>query len=192
MHVDESGKKEPVEFAKFRLPKTLLRRLEEDAKIRRINMNTYVLQILYSHVELHSPAFATGMFPFPKRILASMISRLDTNAIDELAQEMARKEFVDLAFMKKNKFTLESFIETLIVWARHSGFPVKDTAEDGSRVVTLKHDMGEKWSVFMARTLEVCFDDLKIKGTKFGTPDDMIIITFGRPTAEERDGRNKK
>jgi hypothetical protein len=192
VHDDDSDRKEPVAVAKFRLPKKLLERLEDDAKVKRINVNTYVLQVLYSHVELHSPAIASGMLPFPKRILGSMMAMLDEQIIDELAREMAQKDFVDLAFMRKNKFTLESFIETLLVWARHSGFPVKDTSEGSSRVVTIKHDMGENWSVFMAKILETCLADLKIKGVKFGTPDDMLIITFGSPTAEQRDGRPGK
>ena len=132
------------------------------------------------------------MLPFPKRILGSMMAMLDKQIIGELAREMAQKDFVDLAFMRKNKFTLESFIETLLVWARHSGFPVRDTSESMSRVVTLKHDMGENWSIFMAKILETCLDDLNIKGIKFRTPDDMLIITFGSPTAEQRDGRPGK
>lgn len=192
VHADDSGKKETTTTAKFRLPKKLLERLDDDAKAKRVNVNTYVMQILYSHVELHSPAFASGMLPFPKRILASMMAMMDEQIIDELAREMAQKDFVDLAFMRKNKFTLESFIETLLIWARHSGFPVRDTSEGSSRVVTVKHDMGENWSIFMAKILETCLDDLKIKGVKFGTPDDMLIITFGPPTAEQRDGRPAK
>lgn len=187
-----SGQKQPLETAKFWLPKELVRWLKQEASANQVNVNTCVTQLLSSHQELHSPAFASGMMLFPKRILASMVARLDAQAIDELSREMAQKEFVDLAFMRENKFTLESFIETFLVWARHSGFPVKDTAEGKARVVTIKHDMGSRWSVFMARILEICLDDLKIKGVKFGTPDDMLIITFGSPTADERDGRAEK
>lgn len=173
--MEEEPKRDRTEVATFRLSRELLDQLRQEAETKKVNMNTHVTQILYSHVEMHSPAFAAGMFPFPRRLVSSMLEKLDDETVGELGRQMAQNDFVNLAYMNKLPNNSESFINTLLVWARHSGFPVQDMVEKDVRTIVIKHEMGAKWSLFMSKCLKAYFDQLKVNMVEFEIPDEMLV-----------------
>lgn len=177
--MDRASNRIKTKVVTFRLPIELVEHLEREAKAKKVNMNTHVTQALSSHVELHSPAFAAGMFPFPRGLVRSMLEKLDDKTVGELGRQMAQNDFVDLAYMNNGHNNSESFINTLLVWARHSGFPIQDVITDdgnNTRNIIIKHEMGEKWSLFMSKCLQAYFDQLKVKLVEFEIPNDMLVM----------------
>ncbi len=170
-----------TEIVTLRLSSALVAQLRQEANGGKLSLNAYVSQILYSHIELHSPAFAAGMFPFPKKLVSSMLRELDKGKIEGLSQQMAHHDFVDLAYMTKSSKKDESFISTLLAWARHSGFPVQDVMDGSTRIIILKHDMGSKWSFFMSRSIKHYFDYFHLDGVNFEIPNDVLVIKIRNP-----------
>lgn len=164
------------EVASFRFPIELLEKLRKGASIRKISVNSYVTQALYSYVDVYEPSTAAGMFPFPKKLVSSMLNALDDKTIAEMSKQMAYNDLVDLAYLNPNSKSGESFITNVLAWANHSGFAVQDIFEDSQRTLVLKHNMGEKWSLFLSKSLQGYFDHFKVEGVRFEIPNDMLVM----------------
>ena len=146
--------------------------------MNKISLNSHVTQALYSYVDIYAPSIAAGMFPFPKKVVSSMLDTLDDKTITELSKQMAYNDLVDLNYLSPKANTKESFVTTVLAWANHSGFPVQDIFEDSQRTIVLKHDMGEKWSLFLSKSLQAYFDRFKIPGVQFKIPNNLVVITM--------------
>ncbi len=174
----EDGQQMKV-VATFRLPAHVMSFLRKESRKKHLSINILMNNILQEYIEFHSSAIIAGMMPFPKRILSSMMDYLNNAEIKELAERMTRQEFVNLVYMKKNRYTMTNFIELLLVWAKHSGFPLHDIQEDNQRTLVIQHNMGRKWSAFMKLSLENTLEKLSDEEVTFEKPDDMLVITIG-------------
>lgn len=164
-----------TEVASFRLPIDLLVQLRQEARTNKVNLNNLVTQILFSHVDLYSPAFAAGMLPFPKKIVNAMINTLNEKEIEELSKQMASNNLVNLAYMTNN-CNEQLFINTLLAWMRHSGFSIQDLVDGETRTIVIKHDMGDKWSLFMTKSIKQCFDYFRISEVEFESSNEIVVI----------------
>lgn len=162
--------------ASFRLPVNVLEKLRHGARIKNLSLNSHVTQILYSHIDVYEPSCAAGMFPFPKKAVSSMLDTMDEKQIVELSKQMAYNDLVHLAYMSPNSHDGNSFINTVLNWARHSGFQVQDMEVDGARTIVIKHDMGEKWSFFLSESLQKYLNYVKISQVRFEIPNNMLVM----------------
>lgn len=109
-----------------------------------------------------------------------MLKELDKEKIERLAKQMASNDFVDLAYMTRSNNNSETFIHTLLLWASYSGFPVQDSldgAGDGDAgTIILKHDMGERWSLFLSKSIKHYFDSFNFGRVNFEVPDNLLVI----------------
>jgi hypothetical protein len=82
---------------------------------------------------------------------------------------------VDLVYMMKGKFTLQAFLNTFLAWARDSNFPYRDDFVDGTRTITIHHDMGKKWSLLLKEFLVMSLREVVAK-VLIDTRDDVLVL----------------
>lgn len=174
----EPPSRKKTEVVSFRLPAELVAQLRKEAQGKRISSNAMLSQILYSHFELYSPAFAAGMFPFSKKTMRSMLKRLDDKTIEELSNQMTSSDLVNLAIMTHTALNAESVIDTVLVWARHSGFQITDSVDEGTRIIILKHDMGMRWSLLMCESLKHYLSHFNIQPASIEMRGEMLVINI--------------
>lgn len=170
------NKSKASEIISLRLSAELVERLRGEAAKNRLNLNAQAEMILQDHVELNSPAFSVGLFPFPKKLVSSMLKDLDEKQIEALSKEMTQDHFVDLARMTHGADNMESFIKTLEIWARQSGFPIRDMSDGDTRTIIIKHEMGEKWSQFLSHSIRQYLDLFAQGRCNIDTPGEMLVI----------------
>lgn len=161
----------------FRMPDTRIEKLRLEAKKRRVSMNTLVNQIVESHFEFHAAASSAGFMPFPKKLLKVMINSADSSNVSDLARMAAGFVIPEVVYMKRNTFTKEAFLDTLLSWTKFSGFEYRDTIDGEKRTITITHNMGPKWSQFMAELLEIAFSRLEVP-VSLEKPNDMLVISI--------------
>lgn len=171
-----------TEVASFRMSQSTVTRLKKEAREKRLSMNALVNQIILHHAECQSMSTFAKTMPFPKSVLVQMIDSLDEEAVKKSAEVMANLVFIELAYMKTTEYSLESFIDTLLVWAEHSGFVYRDFLEHGQRTITINHNMGRKWSIFMMTALEASLEGLTKEKIAFETTDNIIVARIGIPS----------
>ena len=163
---------EMTEPSTFRLNRKLLEELKAESRQKDMSLNSLVNQIIKAHIEWHARAAAAGFIPIRRELIKELLEYLDEKEIDDLARRVVKHltSTAMLVIIRKSNGT--SAVELLDRWIRVSGLSYSLELEGDSRTYVIQHDMGWKWSYYLARLFEEVAYELKT-----GRPD--IKITDG-------------
>ncbi len=159
----------------LRLPSERIAHLRKEANTRKVSLNVLANHILDAYFDFALPAKNVGFLFLPKKTIREMINALDEEEIVKLGKGTARSDFLDLVYMMKGKFTLQSYINTFLAWARDSNFPYRDDYDDGARTITVHHDMGKKWSLLLKESILYSLKDITAK-IAVEMREDVIVV----------------
>lgn len=162
----------------FRIDDEVISIVEKESQHLRINLNNMVNQILKSYVDWDMLQARAGMIPIAKPILVELLKRISNEEIIRLATQVGKDTMKDIISFMKNKMDLDSFLTWLELWLRKnstSGF--RHNIDDDTKVHTyiLKHDLGEKWSLYHRIILDLIFKEILQKPLLSLTSSDMLI-----------------
>lgn len=169
----------------LRFDNEILSQLRNEAKQKRISVNTLASQIFQSHVEYDTYASKAGMVSFPKSLLTRLMDGLSEQGVEDLSKYIAKNEIKDMTLFFRKEYTLSSFLDTIESWLRVSGFPYRrdggggdDDYIAGKRIQTfiIQHDMGKRWSVYFERLFKYVFEDLNLRKYTIDTTDNSIAF----------------
>src|ERR687896_2684893 len=141
----------------IRLSKGLDELLQKDADSKRITVGALVSTILskYSQWDRYTEKF--DMITFRQETLRAILEATDDEALIRKAREIGAKiprEFLMFWFKKTD---LESYLRYLELLCNYGGFARYELELDSDvhmHVITLLHNMGEKWSLFLKYVME--------------------------------------
>jgi hypothetical protein len=170
----------------LRFDNEILSQLRNEAKQKRISVNTLASQIFQSHVEYDTYASKAGMVSFHKSLLTRLMDGLSEQEVEDLSKYIAKNEIKDMTLLSRREYTLSSFLDTIESWLRVSGFPYRrdGTDDDGDDYIASKriqtfiiqHDMGKRWSVYFERLFKYVFEDLNLRKYTIDTTDNSIAF----------------
>lgn len=176
MNKIEANHLQKTEVVTFRLPASTLLFLRNKANQERLSVNALLNRIIQDHMEFE--LIESSTIPIQRNLLSSMLNHLDTADIKQLSG-VSKKHCIDLLYIKNGSSPdLETFLETLLVWVKHSGFTFKEWSEDGKRILAIRHDMGESWSKFTKLSLEAVFSQLTKEKVIIKELENMLLITI--------------
>ena len=161
----------------LRLPSERIEHLRKEASSRKVSLNVLANHILDAYFDFALPAKNVGFITLPKKTLRDMLALLNEAQLSKLAQGQLKSEFVDLVYMLKGKFTLQSYLNTFLAWARDSNFTYRDSYEGNIRTITLHHNMGKKWSFLLCESISSMIKDIAMDA-KFEVRDDVLVLRF--------------
>jgi hypothetical protein len=159
----------------FRISSEKVDRLRKEAKIRKVSVNVMANYIMDLFFDFQLAASNAGFISLPRKTIRGMLNALREEEIAILARGPLKSDFEDIVYMMKGRFTLQSFMDTFLAWARDSNFPYRDDFEDGSRSITLHHNMGKRWSMLLEEFLSPTLEELASK-VSFAIREDVIVI----------------
>jgi len=139
----------------IRLTKGLDELLNKDANSKRITVGALVSTILtkYSQWDRYTEKF--DMITFRQETLRAILEATDDEALIRKAREIGAKiprEFLMFWFKKTD---LESYLQYLELLCNYGGFARYELESNiQMHVITLLHNMGEKWSLFLKYVME--------------------------------------
>jgi superfamily I DNA and RNA helicase len=139
----------------IRLSKSLDDLLQKDANSKRITVGALISTILtkYSQWDRYTEKFDT--ITFGHETLRAILEATEDEALIRKAREIGAKipkEFLMFWFKRTD---LESYLRYLELLCNYGGFARHELEVDnGSYVITLLHNMGEKWSLFLKHHME--------------------------------------
>lgn len=155
-----SKKRISTEHASFRINSPTLNNLKKISKEQKLSLNTYVNQILDSHVSWDLHAHEVGWVVMLKSALKEIIKNMDEESIKSIAKNVAESGAKEIALSMRGTYDIVGWISILKDRARSSGFSIKEYDEHGILRLILHHDMGEKWSTFFETYYYTIFYDL--------------------------------
>jgi hypothetical protein len=167
---------EVTEPSTFRLSKKSLDELKSEAKHKGVSLNSLINQIIREHIEWHSSAASAGFIPVRRMLIKDLLEPLDEKQIDDLAHH-AIKNLVGTAMLViVKKHDAESAIELLERWMRISGLSHHVEVKDDGKTYVIQHDMGRKWSYYLARLFEEVAYELKMIRPDIKVADGALYV----------------
>lgn len=178
----------PLVKAKEALPKTstgsvtlrfdgdLLEDLRRESEHKRISLNTLATQIFRTHAEYGSMAAKAGMVSFHKSLLVRVMERLPEDEIVKLSEYIALNEMRDTVLLMKKRYDAAAFIDFIESWARVSGFEYRHDVSGDTHSFVIQHDMGKRWSLYIANVFKHVFTDVGAKWADFQTTDNTVTF----------------
>ena len=135
----------------FRVEEELYSLLQKDAKSKGISVNSLLSIILTKYTEWDRYIEKFSVITMKKESFKTMLSAIDDDRVTDLSQELGDKvpsQFI-LFWFKKN--TLENYLKYISLLCKHGGFAQFEIEQEGREyTITLIHELGEKWSNFLA------------------------------------------
>ena len=147
-----------------------------EANNRKISLNVLVNQILSKYAEWDCNALHAGFFPVTKGLIAMLVERLREGEIEDLAKKVVKNEFKDMLLLFRNELDVDSKIDLIKTRARVSGFQFRSDVRGKNYSVIVKHDLGRKWSVYMANRYRAIFEVIGLSDSDFDTSDNTIVF----------------
>lgn len=162
----------------FRIDKDVISIVEQESKRRGINLNNMANQILKSYIDWDMLQARAGMIPIAKPLLVELLNKISNEEIVSIASNVGRNTIKEIVSFMRNKMDLDSFLTWLELWLKkNSTSGYNHSADDTTNVHTyiIKHDLGEKWSLYHKTVLEVIFKEVLQKPLINLTSSNMLI-----------------
>lgn len=169
------------ETISLRIDRVVLNTIRSEAKLNDISVNTLLNQIIKQHVHWHSYAARAGFVSVRKQFIFQLVNRLDEAEINKIAKEISR-ETKDFVLLLRNEYRLESILDVIQTWIRISGYKYKSEIKGSQQFHIIQHDMGKKWSFFLAKLIAYIFEDFDGRKVDFDTTENTIsfLLQLGR------------
>jgi hypothetical protein len=140
----------------IRISRQLDRILEKDAANKRVSVNSLITSIIIKYSEWDRYVESLRFVSMPPDGLRLIIGSLDDEKIKEIGHQVGSRHFQEYMMLWFKKISIDSFFDGLTIFLRYSGMAKydMDTPDGRDYVITLHHDLGKKWSIFIQTILE--------------------------------------
>lgn len=152
------------ECTTFRFDSETLKSLREEAKQKDISTNTLLNQIVKEHLKWHANASNAGFIAVSRILITSLISHLSEQEIISVTEHVAKKTNKDTILLLENEYTMTAALDFIENWIKISGYKYKHhkiNDDQNRHMYVIQHDMGIKWSIYLASLYQFLFDEVK-------------------------------
>jgi hypothetical protein len=152
------------ECTTFRFDSETMESLREEAKQKDISTNTLLNQIVKEHLKWHANASNAGFIAVTRLLITNLISHLSEQEIISLAENVAKNTNKDTILLLENEYTMKSALDFIESWIKISGYKYRHRKiNDGQNrhMYVIQHDMGIKWSIYLASLYQFLFEELR-------------------------------
>lgn len=171
---DDALNHEKTTSISFRLPEKLITDIQTEAQLNDVSPNMLVHKILERYTKWDSNATKAGFVPVTKGLIRELLDKISDKEVAEIAERVERKEFADIALLLKNEFNIESVFDIIEIRARVSSFPFRYEVKGKLHSFVIQHDLGPKWSLYLATRYRAAFEDVGLTNFKFRTATNTI------------------
>lgn len=167
----------------------MLERLRTVSKRESLSVNNLINHILenYSNWSLHNTEF----MPIRKALLSKLLEKFSHEEIDSLAASVAQTSNKDTVLRFRSQFDVLNTLKTFEEWLRMTGFPYSYEIEDSIHKFIVLHDLGSKWSLYMAKLLASTMNQFGII-PKYECTDKILSFTVDMGQIESEKKRTNK
>ena len=160
----------------LRFDSRMLDELRKESEHRRVSLNTLATQIFRTHSEYGAMSAKAGMVSFHKSLLIRLMERLPEDEIAKLSEYIAKNEMKDTILLIKKRYDAAAFVDFIEAWSRVSGFEYRHDVSDNTHSFVIQHDMGKRWSVYIANLIRHVFSDIGAKWVDFQSTDNTVTF----------------
>ena len=165
----------------FRIDEDVISMVQQESQRLHINLNNMANQIMKSYTDWDMLQARAGTIPIAKPFLIELLSKVSNEPRGvSIATNVGKNTMKEIVLFMKNKMDLDSFLTWLELWLRkNSTAGYNHTIDDTTYVHTyiMKHDLGEKWSLYHKVVLDLIFNEV-LQKPLLGLTSSNMLITF--------------
>ena len=139
----------------IRIPYEIDQLLQKDAKTKRVSVNSLIYNLLLKYVEWDRYSERFGRVLLRPQTLKLVIDLLDDSEIEKIGKDVGKKIPKEFLLFWFKEINLQSFLEYISLLCRYGGFAHHEIeSNEGSFMITLVHDLGDRWSLFLKNIIE--------------------------------------
>jgi hypothetical protein len=162
--------------------------LERDAAERGIPVGTLLFTILRKYADWDRLTEKYGFVSLPNTVFRSLLEEVDADKIARIGKESGKSFKARILFWFKEA-NLESFMALILITYRYSGLARCEYQRFGDDyVITLKHDLGRKWSIYLRELLRAALIETLAKTSESEITDSSVMIRFNASMLEGKQG----
>lgn len=170
--------KKPSRNFTFRIKGTTADRLEKEAKQKEISLNTLANQIFNMHTDWHSNAGKAGFLPVRRALLVELLKRHSDKDISEIARYVAKETTKDIMLLLRKQYNTKSFLDVIETSIKASNYPYQHEVSDTMHTFIIQHDMGKKWSIYLADLYQSMIEDPDAKRGNCDLTDNTVSFSI--------------
>jgi hypothetical protein len=150
--MDKKGK---TVLRTIRIPHEIDQILQKDAKTKRVSINSLIHNLLLKYTEWDRYSERFGRVMLRPQTLQLIIDSIDDIEIKDIGSKIGKKIPKEFLLFWFKEINLNSFLEYLSLLCRYGGFAhFEIESKERECTVTLIHNLGEKWSLFLKNVIE--------------------------------------
>ncbi|MEM2855501.1 MAG: hypothetical protein QW416_00140 [Candidatus Nitrosocaldaceae archaeon] len=162
----------------FRIDKEIINRLKIEANEKDISLNMLVNHILRRYIEWELYEKKVGMISLPKILVKECYDMLSEEEIVMLGEKMGKNMLTDIILFMKGKIDQDTFLSWLDTRLKYSSLEVNHCFDNNMHTIVIKHDLGEKWSLYHKIVFDFIFHKLLQKDVEIEYNKSVIKISF--------------
>ncbi len=170
--------RESNESITFRLKPDIIKGLRTEAENRGITLNTLITQILSHYLDWDMNAAKAGFIPVPRYLARLFLSYLSDEKVFEAGSSVAKNQYEDVLLIMRGSVSSDTLITQLKLWLREAGMPNTMTHSDGTLTWVIHHDMGSRWSMFLAKSFEEIHHRLSQKRMSSDYTENTVVFAI--------------
>jgi hypothetical protein len=167
----------------IRISRQLDKLLEKDAANKRVSVNSLISSMITKYAEWDRYVESLRFVAIPPDGLRLIIGSLDDEKVKEIGQQIGSRHLQEYMMLWFKKISIDSFFDGLTLFCRYSGMAKydMDTINGREYVVTMYHDLGKKWSIFMQHILDEGLKKTLNIIPKIDITESSIVLRFINP-----------
>jgi len=175
MLVDSKPKK--TRTVSLRVSEISILELEKESKTNLVSTNVLINQILHNYITWDKYRQKMKMYPISEEILRAIVKNTKESEMGPLV-DLVYTSIRESALMMKKKFNLKSSLQVIKEYCNMFGITFDDSISSEKNIFTIRHNMGENFSLLFEKLFEKIFWDLqKIRIDDCQSTETCIVIT---------------
>jgi len=162
----------------FRVDEPALQAIERDAEAQNVSLNTLVNQIFKQYADYDRFARKISTVKLSSSIFRGLLSSVDTERVIEVAKASGSGVPQALASAKSGRVDMKALLDHMRYLANYAHVSERSkTTDTQGRNVTLIHDFGLNWSIFLVHYVTAMFGLIGIT-PKIEMSDRSVSLTI--------------
>ena len=160
----------------FRINQQAIEALREEARKQQISLNTLVNQLLVGYSEAGRYVKQMHGLTFTRQTFVEILNVLPEDKMNEVGRAAGKNAPVAIITSKHGKMSVNAVIEYLHFLSSYANlFEYGETEANGHWTITLTHELGRKWSLFLAGYFDEAFAAVGLK-SKYTVSDVSTVF----------------
>jgi hypothetical protein len=129
--------------------------LEKEAADEGTTFNADIKSILSRHFAWDKKIREFGIAEIPKPLLRSLLEGCDDNTLARIGREIGPAVWKEIAEFWIQDSSPDRILDLEASWSKFNpNFQTRITREEGAYTITMRHDLGPKWSIITKNALQ--------------------------------------